>query len=222
MESINTNEYENPNRSEYTKARGTYGSINTGKIIVPVSRKEFIQKACIAGTCICGFGSIALTKEISSGNTPANTLQDTNPTLQQEWIANLLNNLSSELVSDEVRRIVKLNATVHYKNLKMDEMLSKYIGDLDGFINFISEKWGWKVEYNKETKTIVADENKNNCVCPMVNQNDGIKSKAICYCSEGFAEKMFSTIAGVPASATVISSVLRGDKSCKYKIVLSQ
>lgn len=189
---------------------------------MPISRKEFIQKACIAGACMCGFGSIALAKEISNSNTPSSTLQDTNPTLQQEWIANLLNNISSALSPEEVQKIVKLNATVHYKNLKMDEMLSKYIGDIDGFISFISEKWGWKVEYNKETKTIIADENKSYCVCPMVNQNDGIKSKAICYCSEGFAEKMFSTIAGVPTSATVISSVIRGDKSCKYKIVLSQ
>lgn len=187
-----------------------------------VSRKEFIQKACIAGACMCGFGSIALAKEISNNDTPSNTQQESAPILQQEWIATLLNNISSELNPEEVRKIVKLNATVHYKNLKMDEMLSKYIGDIDGFISFISEKWGWKVEYNKETKTIIADENKSYCVCPMVNQNDGIKSKAICYCSEGFAEKMFSTVACIPASAIVISSVIRGDKSCKYKITLGQ
>ena len=186
-----------------------------------LSRKEFIQKACMAGVCMCGFGSLAFSKDRSNSSTTSQTEQDDKQTLLQEWIAILLSNLSGELNNEEVRKIVKQNASVHYKNLKMDEMLATYVGNLDGFISFISEKWGWKVEYDKESKTIIADENKSYCVCPMVNQKDGIKSPAICYCSEGFAEKMFSTVAGTPASATVISSVLKGDKSCKYKIVLS-
>ena len=100
----------------------------------------------------------------------------------------------------------------------MDEMLSSYIGNLDGFISFISEKWDWIVEYDKESKTIIANENKSYCVCPMVNHKNGVKSSAICYCSEGFAEKMFTTVAGVKATAEVISSVIRGDKNCIYKI----
>jgi predicted hydrocarbon binding protein len=187
-----------------------------------VNRKEFIQKACIAGACICGFGSIAIANEVSNSNIPSNTLQDTNPTLQQEWIANRLKNIDSELKPEQVRKIVKSMATVHYTSLKMDEMLSKYIGDIEGFIQFISEKWGWKVNYDKDTKTIIADENKSYCVCPMVNQKAEIRPSLICYCSEGFAEKMFSTVNGSPVKATVISSIIRGDKCCKYKIELVQ
>lgn len=180
-----------------------------------LSRKEFIQKTCMASICFCGFGSIALAK---NNSTQHSSSEPSDQTIQQDWISNLLTNLSNNLSSDEVRRIVKSNSIVHYNNLKMDEMLSSYIGNLDGFISFISEKWDWIVEYDKESKTIIANENKSYCVCPMVNHKNGVKSSAICYCSEGFAEKMFTTVAGVKATAEVISSVIRGDKNCIYKI----
>jgi predicted ArsR family transcriptional regulator len=65
-----------------------------------------------------------------------------------------------------------------------------------------------------------ADENKSYCVCPMVNRAEGIGSSVMCNCSEGFAEKMFSAVFGHPVKAQVISSVLKGNASCKYKITV--
>lgn len=103
----------------------------------------------------------------------------------------------------------------------MDDMLTDYEGKLERFIDFIEEKWGWKIEYNQVTKTLIADENKNYCVCPMVSKVKETKLPALCYCSEGFAEKMFSKVVGQPVTANVISSIQRGDKSCKYKITFS-
>lgn len=169
---------------------------------------------------MCGFGSLALSKNIEENQSIPISEQDTKLLLSQEWIASLLQNLNNNVDQEKVKKIVKANAIVHYRNLKMDDMLTNHIGNIEGFIDFISNEWGWKVEYNKETRTIIADESKPFCVCPMINQKNGVSSSAICYCSEGFAEKMFSTVAGVPASATVISSVLRGDKTCKYRIAL--
>jgi hypothetical protein len=186
---------------------------------MPISRKEFIQKACIAGVCMCGFGSLAMSKTDEAEN--SNAKQEDNQTIQQAWIAGLLKNIENNLSNSEVHKIVKSNAIVHYNNLKMDEMLANYVGDIDGFINFISEKWGWKVEHNKESKIILANENKSYCVCPMIDQNSNYKSTSMCYCSEGFAELMFSKVANKQASAEVVSSVIRGDKNCIYKITFS-
>ena len=101
----------------------------------------------------------------------------------------------------------------------MDEILKPFINDLDKFIEFLEKEWGWKVDYSQATRTIIANENKNYCVCPMINNDGKDKNPAICYCSEGFAEKMFSLVAGQPASANVISSIQKGDKNCIYKIV---
>lgn len=66
----------------------------------------------------------------------------------------------------------------------------------------------------------MADENKSFCVCPLVNVKKKTVSDAICYCSEGFAELMFSAVFEKPVTAIVISSVIRGDSSCRYKIDL--
>lgn len=186
-----------------------------------VNRKEFIKKACLSGACLCGFASIAA----SPASSGSKTLQDqklVNPNmLQQEWISVLLNNIDERLSADELRTILKSCAIVHYNNLGMDSLLADYKGNIDKFITFLSTEWGWKIDYDKENGIIIADENKNYCVCPMINKEKGTESSAICYCSEGFSEKMFSEVLGRPVKASVLSSIYRGDPSCRYKVDIS-
>ncbi len=55
-------------------------------------------------------------------------------------------------------------------------------------------------------------------LAPLKGDLDGFLH--LCNCSEGFAERMFSYILNRPVRATVIASILRGDKSCKYEIFL--
>ena len=181
-----------------------------------MNRKDFFKKACLTGACMCGFSSIALSNKKNS--VQSEVTQDGNLILIQTWISNLLSNLNEELDEEGKRSVLKNCSVVHYENLKMDDVLSPFVGNLEKFIGFLEEKWGWKIDYNKETKTLIANENKNYCVCPIINNKDGVNNFSLCYCSEGFAEKMFSVVKGVPASATVISSIQRGDKKCIYKI----
>jgi hypothetical protein len=68
---------------------------------------------------------------------------------------------------------------------------------------------------------LIADENKNYCVCPIAIHDKENDSSAMCYCSEVFAEKMFSVVSGMNTKAEVISSVRKGDASCIYKVVFS-
>lgn len=178
-----------------------------------MDRKNFFKKACFAGVCFCGFSSIS-----SLANSDTSTIQDNSKQLNQDWLSNLLSNLNQDLEEDILRNIVKKSSIVHYNNLNMDTLLSDYFGDLDKFNKYIESAWGWKIDYNKTTKVLVADENKDNCVCPILEYKKGLNTSAICYCSEGFAEKMFSYVTGVPVKAKVISSIRKGDKSCKYKI----
>lgn len=181
-----------------------------------MDRKNFFKKACFAGVCFCGFNNIsALPTDDSSTN------QDNNKQLSQEWLSNLLSNLDQDLDDDVLRKIVKKSSIVHYNNLNMDTLLSDYIGDLEKFNKFLESSWGWQIDYNKSTKVLIADEKKDYCVCPILEHKKGLSTSAICYCSEGFAEKMFSVVTGVPVTAKVISSVRKGDKSCKYKIEIS-
>ncbi len=178
-----------------------------------MDRKKFLKKACLSGLCFCGFSSIAI-----GTNNDNDATSDPNIKLQKEWLSNLLSNLNQDLDKKVLKHVIKKSAIIHYNNLNMDAVLSEYVGDLDKFNNFLETAWGWKIDYNRASKVLLADENKNYCVCPIIEYKKDINTEAICYCSEGFAEKMFSTVIGSPVKATVVSSVRKGDLSCIYKI----
>lgn len=186
-----------------------------------VTRKDFFKKTCLAGTCLCGFTSLAFLGPNHTATTDE-APDDKNRKFMQDWISTLLLNIDENADEDECRKIMKPCAMAHYNYLEMDNVLAPYVGDMEKFTQFISNEWGWKIDFNKESGIIIADENKSYCVCPMVNKEKGVRSSILCYCSEGFAEKMFSTVAGKPVSARVISSIHRGNEQCKYEIRLNQ
>ena len=179
-----------------------------------MDRKEFLRRTCLTGVYGCGFGALAL-----NAGTVTGAQQETVNQVPQQWLISLLENLDQNVDKAELRKIIKMSAGVHYDQLKMDEMLSGYTGKLREFIGFLEKEWGWKVDYNETTGVLLADENKTYCVCPVLKGTPA-GSPAICYCSEGFAEKMFSAVAGVAVTAEVISSVRRGDKTCIYRVQL--
>lgn len=183
-----------------------------------ISRKDFFKKACYSGACLCGFSYIGLSNNDLASLGFNNESQNNNKDLCREWLSILLSNINNELDENEKRNILKKCASVHYDHLDMNSLLAPYRYDLNKFIDFLEEEWNWKIDYNRTTKTLIADENKNHCVCPIINNNQKSNLSSICYCSEGFAELMFSYIVGEPVSATVISSILRGDERCIYRI----
>jgi hypothetical protein len=131
-----------------------------------------------------------------------------------EWLSTLLAALDANLPPENKAAILQGCAAAHYRSINMDELVSQYRGNVEGFLQLLSEKWQWKVAYDKEAQIITADENKSACVCPLVQKGLGVASPALCHCSEGFAERMFSAVAERPVKAQVTRSILRGDKSC--------
>ena len=184
-----------------------------------ITRKNFFKKACASGACLCGFSALALSNS-NEEQEKKEEVKNADEMLVKSWLSGLLVNIDKGLDEASKRKILKSCSIVHYENLKMDEMLAPYVGNLEGFMKLLQESWGWKVDYDKSKQTIMANENKNYCVCPMINTKDNIDKSAICYCSEGFAEKMFSVVSGTSVAATVISSIHRGDETCIYKVVL--
>ena len=178
-----------------------------------INRKEFFRKTYISNACMCGFGALGASADIFQ-----NQPDDTEKRMFREWLSTLLSGLNEN--DEATKAAIKSAAIAHNNNLKMDEMLAPYVGDMDKFIGFISEKWGWKIDFDKATKTLIADENKAYCVCPVLPHNSENPQPSMCYCSEGFAEQMFSTVTGANVHATVVSSVHRGGATCIYKIEL--
>jgi hypothetical protein len=105
----------------------------------------------------------------------------------------------------------------HYDSINMDSILEPYKGKIIEFIAFIEKEWGWKVEYDSETGILLADENKEHCVCPLVKYKV-FEGSELCNCSVGFTAKMFSSIFMKDVKAEVFRSYIRDKKSCIYKI----
>lgn len=136
-----------------------------------------------------------------------------------EWSRELLDHMEKHPTEDG-STLMNRCANYHYRVNNMDALLEPYIGKLEEFIEFISKQWGWIITYDKQKQIIIADENKGYCVCPIASISESYKNAGfLCHCSEGFAKLMFGKIIGKEVNAEVIKSVLRGDKTCMYKIL---
>lgn len=120
----------------------------------------------------------------------------------------------------ELEPIIKKCAAAHFKAINMEKILEPYVGKLEEFLDFIRNEWKQKIEYDRTTGIIIADENKDFCVCPLVKHGI-IQSKKLCDCTKGFNEMMFEYILGKKVVVEVIRSWIRDGKSCIYKITLN-
>lgn len=139
--------------------------------------------------------------------------------MPQKWIATLLPLLATG-DREAAKHVLKGCAASHYDDLKMQATVERFAGRLPAFLDFLRAEWGWIIDYDRAAGVVAINENKSDCVCPLVAKKRGTNLGILCYCSEGFAEKMFSVVVGSPVRAEVTESILRGGKSCRYRIEL--
>ena len=185
------------------------------------SRRDFLKKfACAA--CFCGFGNlISLAEDPNQDNISniATSELGKNEAFALHWITELLSSLDENNLSEQqLRSIIKRTSQAHHDLLNVPEMVRPFIGKPDEFTKFLQDAWGWKVSDDKTNRQLVIDENKPFCVCPLLKNASEKLYPALCYCSEGFAEKMFSAVYQKNVDVTVAASVQRGDPSCVYLI----
>ncbi|MDE6341124.1 MAG: hypothetical protein K2K93_02300 [Muribaculaceae bacterium] len=136
-----------------------------------------------------------------------------------QWITELLESLDANDLSDaQLRNIVKSTSQAHHDLLNVPEMVKPYIGKPKEFIEFLQNAWGWKVKDDPSQRQLIVDENKPVCVCPLLKNSADKFFPALCYCSEGFAEKMFSAVYEHPVEVMVAASIQRRDRSCVYHV----
>ncbi len=116
---------------------------------------------------------------------------------------------------------IKMCSQVHYDALNMDDVLKPFIGRPEAFCGYLNEKWHWIVTMDPDGKRIIADENKAECVCPLIRAG-AAATPNLCKCSEGFAERMFEKVFEKKVRARVVESVLRGGSHCVYEIVADE
>lgn len=133
------------------------------------------------------------------------------------WANCLLEGLA-ELPENQREKLLSHCAGFHWRENRMDRVTQQFQGDLEGFLSFLTESWGWKITRLEGENRLLADENKKACVCPLAVQLGETVSPLLCGCSEKFAGAMFSAVLEREAHARVRRSVLRGGESCVYEI----
>lgn len=182
-----------------------------------ISKRKFLKTSCLASMCFCGFGRLMGAENIQLNNSDG---ADTLTSMSKGWIKELLTNLDTNLNEEQLRLLVKSASIAHFNLLEMETKLIPFKGKLNEYIAYIEKEWGWKCHFEDGGKVLIADEAKPYCVCPLIDQESNKHLPALCYCSEGFAERMFSVVCEHPVKARIISAVLRGDDRCMYRIEL--
>jgi len=60
----------------------------------------------------------------------------------------------------------------------------------------------------------------NRCLCPMVETKPAGLSPTFCFCSLGYVKEMHEQLFRKPVEVALLSSVLRGDPRCTFKITV--
>lgn len=139
-----------------------------------------------------------------------------------EWAACLLAGIENNCSPETKQACLERCAELHYKVNNMDQLIEKYAGNLEDFIDFLQNNYGWIVHIDNENKRLLVDENKDYCVCPIVAELQGKVSPLLCDCSAHYAGIMFSKVLERDVMAKVKRSFLRDGLSCIYEIYLSE
>jgi hypothetical protein len=185
-------------------------------------RRTFLRRATLAGFCACASSGaeavVAPAGATGTAGAGAGHQAASQPEpMAKKWVATLLPLLAVG-GRDQARQAIRACWPAHFESLGIQPTLDKFHGNLDGFLRHLQAEWGWVVSYSPDQGVILVDENKPACVCPVVPKNHAGDLGLICFCSEGIAERMFSDVVGHPVRAQVVASILRGDRSCKYRI----
>jgi hypothetical protein len=75
-------------------------------------------------------------------------------------------------------------------------------------------------QYNASAETGAAS-SENHCLCPLVETKPAGLSATYCLCSLGYVKEMHEQIFKKPVEVELLSSVLRGDTRCKFKLTIA-
>lgn len=183
------------------------------------SRRAFVKRAAVVGLCACG-AQVVDGAETGTGE-GASAPPEKPAEMPQKWVAVLLPLLAGG-DREYAKRVLKGCSASHYEHLKMPATLAPFVGKLPAFLDFLRAEWGWHIDYDQAGGVITINENKSDCVCPLVAKPRDVRLNLgiLCHCSEGFAERMFGAVAGAPVRAEVTESILRGGQTCRYRIEL--
>jgi len=153
-----------------------------------------------------------------------------------KWVINAIKKLDSKATEEEKYQVISRCAhvrpkeeieqlkAIYDKNHDIDEFL-EYFGNSLPFIEkpyrkgtiIYQSKPPADPEAYKAAKT-QHDLIRASCFCPIIKASLDKMPRSFCYCGAGWAKQMFETVLGESLKIEVVSTVIDGDRLCKYAI----
>jgi hypothetical protein len=99
---------------------------------------------------------------------------------------------------------------------KSIQWAQQYVGDPEGFFQFMFNRCGEVITYDRDQQVITVVTRERDCDCLLVNSAK--ISPVYCNCSIGWQQYTYETILGRKVDVTVEKAVVRGDLQCMFRI----
>jgi len=209
----------------------------------PLNRKEFLAKvgkAC-ACSCVC-----AMAPKLDSVRAMDGTLQEEQKSEQEpveksrfqermefteKWAVRFFDVLDANLDEPARRKLMMANGKACLLAWQKDthQKPRTEAVTLERFAAWVKEHATGEYEINGNVILFqylsAAETGKSSpehkCLCPMVETNPAGLSPTYCLCSLGYVKEMHEQMFMRPVEVELVSSALRGDARCKYRITVS-
>ena len=196
-----------------------------------MERRNFISSI---GKCCIGAGVCTLLTEklvAQSVNDKKEIIHSCDERIDfaEKWLEKFMKVLDSNLDEKTKKLIMEENgkacAVSYLKSIgrenvpptPFNDFLERALKSNDGSYEVDGNTLYTTYMYNYQGK--VAKE--NICLCPFVESKPEGLSHTYCHCSVGYIKENYSRRFGQPVKVELLTSVLRGDKRCKFKIELA-
>ena len=181
-----------------------------------MDRKEFLRSTCGLGLCAC-------TGMLLAGKAGAKEKAAECPPPKDEWKLDFVQNRFSkfvDVIDQQVDPDTRDQMFGKFGEVCSNESVGQfkqYIGNIDGFLQYIRENWVESAEFDKARNEItITGKPSDKCFCPFVGNSK--MSTNFCNCSTGWMKQTYGAILGKKVEAKATATVLRGDDRCSFKI----
>jgi hypothetical protein len=208
----------------------------------PIDRKQFLASAGRICACSCayamtaGIGSVMAEDNTKSTQQPARKPAEKKPRSQEriefteQWMVRFFKVLDENVDETTRKRLMMANgkACLLAWQKETNQQVRTQPVTVEQFAARVKERKlpGYEIDgnvihfqYTSSAET-GSPSPENHCLCPMVETNPPGLSSTFCDCSLGYVKEMHEQIFKKPVSVELLSSVLRGNPRCKFKITV--
>ncbi len=186
-----------------------------------MNRNDFL-KTCVSGLCGCSvLGFLARADAHAEETSPAPVLKVTDVNMlqrklntAQERFAKLMTVLQ-ENVDEATQQKILQNLGRKCAGDYLPALAENKI-NVRGFLAEMRSSWVEKTEYDEAAGTVRIVGKQSQGCCPLAKP--GVTPSLFCACSLGHMQAVFSFLLNKPVNVDLEDSILRGGKSCVFRI----